>query len=39
MTTQMIIAIDSATKSKLSKLAKAEGKRTDEVIRELIEDD
>ena len=38
MTTQMIIRLDSDTKTKLAKLAKAEGKNTSQVIRKLIED-
>jgi predicted DNA-binding protein len=38
MTTQMIVRLDSKTKSKLTKLAQAEGKNTSQVIRELIED-
>ena len=37
MTTQMLIRLDSDTKSKLTKLAQAEGKNTSQVIRELIE--
>jgi len=38
MTTQMIIRLDSDTKTKLTKLAQAEGKNTSQVVRELIED-
>ncbi|NIP61385.1 MAG: ribbon-helix-helix protein, CopG family [Nitrosopumilaceae archaeon] len=38
MTTQMIIRLDSETKTKLTKLAQAEGKNTSQVVRELIED-
>jgi predicted DNA-binding protein len=38
MTTQMIFRIDPELKSKVSSLAKAEGKRVSEVIRELLED-
>ncbi|MFQ5707680.1 MAG: ribbon-helix-helix protein, CopG family [bacterium] len=38
MTTQMIIRLDSETKTKLAKLAHAEGKNTSQVVRELIED-
>ena len=38
MTTQMIIRIDSKLKSKLSKLARVEGKTTSQMVRELIED-
>lgn len=38
MTTQMIIRIDDAIKTKFAKLAKAEGKTTSHVVRELIED-
>lgn len=37
MTTQMIIRLDSDTKTKLTKLAQAEGKNTSQVVRELIE--
>ncbi len=37
MTTQMIIRIDDAIKTKFAKLAKAEGKTTSHVVRELIE--
>lgn len=38
MTTQMILRIDPELKSKVSNLAKAEGKRVSEVVRELLED-
>jgi hypothetical protein len=38
MTTQMIVRIDVELKTKVSKLAKAEGKRVSEVVRELLED-
>ena len=38
MTTQMIIRLDPETKTKLTKLAQAEGKNTSQVVRELIED-
>jgi len=38
MTTQMIIRIESKLKSKLSKLARVEGKTTSQMVRELIED-
>ena len=38
MTTQMIVRIDSELKSKVSNLAKAEGKSVSEVVRELLED-
>lgn len=37
MTTQMIFRIDPELKSKVSHLAKAEGKRVSEVVRELLE--
>lgn len=37
MTTQMIVRIESGTKKKLSKLARAEGKSVSQVVRELIE--
>lgn len=37
MTTQMIFRIDPELKSKVSSLAKAEGKRVSEVVRELLE--
>jgi len=38
MSTQMIIRIDDAIKTKFAKLAKAEGKTTSHVVRELIKD-
>lgn len=38
MSTQMIIRIDDAIKAKFARLAKAEGKTTSHVVRELIED-
>ena len=38
MTTQMIVRIDPKLKTKVSTLAKAEGKRVSEVVRELLED-
>ncbi|MFQ5630826.1 MAG: ribbon-helix-helix protein, CopG family [bacterium] len=38
MTTQMIVRLDSDTKSMLTMLAQAEGKNTSQVVRELIED-
>jgi predicted DNA-binding protein len=38
MTTQMLIRLDSDTKSKLTRLAQADGKNTSQVIRELIEE-
>jgi len=37
MTTQMIVRLDSDTKTKLTKLARTEGKNTSQVVRELIE--
>ena len=37
MTTQMIIRLDAETKTKLTKLARADGKNTSQVVRELIE--
>lgn len=37
MSNQMIIRINPETKSKLTKLAQAEGKNTSQVVRELIE--
>ena len=37
MLTQTIIRLDSETKAKLNKLAKAEGKTISQVIRELIQ--
>jgi len=38
MTTQMLIRLDPDTKTKLTKLAQAEGKNTSQVVRELIQD-
>ena len=38
MNTQMILRIDPELKSKVSNLAKAEGKRVSEVVRELLEE-
>ena len=38
MTTQMIVRIDSELKSKVSHLAKVEGKSVSEIVRELLED-
>jgi predicted DNA-binding protein len=38
MITQMIIRINSATKNRLVKLARVEGKTTSQMIRDLIED-
>lgn len=38
MTTQLIVRIDPKLKTKVSILAKAEGKRVSEVVRELLED-
>jgi len=38
MSTQMIIRIDPELKSKVNNLAKAEGKSSSEVVRELLED-
>ena len=37
MTIQMIVRLDSEIKTKLTKLARAEGKNTSQVLRELIE--
>ena len=37
MTTQMIFRIDPELKSKVSNVAKAEGKKVSEVVRELLE--
>ena len=37
MTTQMIVRIDSEIKDKVTKIAKAEGKNTSQVVRELLE--
>ncbi len=36
MSTQMIIRLDDDTKNKIVKFAKAEGKNTSQVVRELI---
>ncbi len=36
MSTQMIIRLDSDAKNKMVKFAKAEGKNTSQVVRELI---
>lgn len=38
MSTQMIIRIDPELKDKIARLARAEGKNTSEMVRELIED-
>jgi len=38
MTTQMIVRIDPKLKTKVNNLAKSEGKRLSEVVRELLED-
>jgi len=38
MTTQMIIWMDPEVKSRFNKLARAEGKTTSQMVRELIED-
>ena len=38
MTTQLMIRIDDGIKSRLSKLARLEGKTTSEMVRELIEE-
>jgi predicted DNA-binding protein len=38
VSTQMIIRIDDTIKAKFAKLAKAEGKTTSHVVRELIRD-
>ena len=38
MSTQMIFRLDDKTKTKLTKLAKSEGKTNSQVLRELIED-
>ena len=38
MSSQMIIRIESELKDKMSKVAKAEGKTTSEVVRTLIEE-
>ncbi len=37
MTTQMIIRIDPNLKNKVNNFAKAEGKNTSEIVRELLE--
>jgi len=37
MTTQMIVRIDPNLKNKVSNFAKAEGKNTSEIVRELLE--
>ena len=38
MTTQIIIRIDSETKTRLNRLARVEGKTTSQMVRDLIED-
>ena len=38
MTTQMIVRIDPGLKTKVSNLAKSEGKNISEVVRELLQD-
>ena len=38
MTTQMIIRINSETKTRLNRLARVEGKTTSQMVRDLIED-
>ena len=38
MTTQMIVRVDPELKAKVNDLAKAEGKNTSAVVRELLED-
>lgn len=38
MTTQMIVRIDPEVKERLSKLTKAAGKTTSQMVKELIED-
>ncbi len=38
MTTQMIVRIEPDLKNKVNRFAKAEGKTTSEVVRELLED-
>ena len=38
MSTQMIIRIEPQLKDKVARLARAEGKTTSEVVRELLED-
>ena len=37
MTTQMIVRIDPTLKNKVNNFAKAEGKNTSEIVRELLE--
>ena len=37
MTTQMIIRVDNELKEKLGRLARAEGKTSSDILRELIE--
>ena len=37
MNTQMIIRVDPALKSKVNNLARAEGKNTSQLVRELLE--
>lgn len=38
MSTQMIVRIEPRLKNKVNRFAKAEGKTTSEVVRELLED-
>jgi predicted DNA-binding protein len=38
MSTQMIIRVEPQLKDKVARLARAEGKTTSEVVRELLED-
>jgi len=38
MATQMLIRMDPELKNKITRLARAEGKNTSEMVRELIED-
>lgn len=38
MSTQMIVRIEQDIKNKVNRFAKAEGKTTSEVVRELLED-
>jgi predicted DNA-binding protein len=38
MTTQMIVRIDPDLKTKVSRLAKSEGKCVSEIVRDLLED-
>lgn len=38
MTAQLLVKIDEALKQKLAKLARAEGKNTSQLVRELAED-